>query len=85
MFSFDHEEWIEKHIMDLIAATAAIIAFMTIACFVMVVQVMEVNAVRGLEVKELRIIVNTHEARIKELAAENAWVREKVRITVSEK
>lgn len=85
MFSFDHEEWIEKHIVDLIAAAAVIIAAMTIACFVMVVQVMEVNAVRGLENKELRIIVNTHEARIKELAAENAWVREKVKMTVDGK
>lgn len=85
MFSFDHEEWIEKHIVDILAAAATIIAAMTIACFAMVVQVMEANAVRGLENRELRILVNTHEDRIKELAAENAWVREKVRITVGGK
>jgi len=56
-----------------------------IALFWQLAQTMDLNARLICEVKEMRVQVNTHEQRIKALAAENAWVREKVKITVSEK
>jgi len=56
-----------------------------IALFYQLGQTLDFNARLICEVKEMRVQVNTHEARIKALAAENAWVREKLKITVSEK
>ena len=80
MFSFDHGEWIEKHIEIVLVSACTIIVAWVIACFVMLAQVMDLNSRLFSEAKELRILVNTHEVKIKALAAENAWVREKVRI-----
>ena len=56
-----------------------------VALFYQLGQTLDLNARLICDVKEMQIQLNTHEARIKALAAENAWVREKVRITVSEK
>ena len=81
----DKPTWIERHLLDIIAGAVTLIGAMGIAIIIMAVQTMDYNAKLAAEVKELRIQVNTHDARIKALAAENAWVREKVKITVSEK
>ena len=61
------------------------VCLLIIALFYQLGQALDCNARLICEVKEMRVQVNTHEQRIKALAAENAWVREKVKITVSEK
>lgn len=76
----DKPTWIERHLLDIIAGTITLIGAMGIAIIIMAVQTMDYNARLAVDVKELRIQVNTHDARIKALAAENAWVREKVKI-----
>ena len=58
-----------------------LICLLIAALFIQLAQTMDYNARLAGEIKELRIQVNTHEARIKALAAEQAWVREKVRIS----
>lgn len=57
-----------------------LICLLIAALFIQMAQAMDYNARLVGEIKQLRIQVNTHEARIKGLAAENAWVREKVKI-----
>ena len=62
-----------------------LICLLIAALFIQMVQTMDLNARLIGEVKQLRIQVNTHEQRIKALAAEQAWVREKVKIGVDGK
>lgn len=71
--------------MKWIYGSGVVAILLIIALFWQLGQTMDLNARLICEVKEMRIMLNTHDVRIKELAAENAWVREKVRITVGEK
>ena len=67
--------------MKLIYGTGTIICLLIIALFWQLGQTMDYNARLVGEIRELRIRVNTHEARINGLADEQAWVREKVKVT----
>ena len=58
-----------------------LICLLIAALFWQLAQTMDLNSRLIGEIKELRIQVNTHEARIKGLAAEQSWVREKVKIS----
>ena len=58
-----------------------LICLLIAALFIQMAQTMDYNARLVGEIRELRIQVNTHEARIKALAAEQSWVREKVKIS----
>ena len=67
--------------MKLIYGTGAVICLLIIALFWQLGQAMDYNARLVGEIRELRIRVNTHEARINGLAAEQAWVRESAKIS----
>lgn len=58
-----------------------LICLLIAALFIQMAQTMDYNARLVGEIRELRIQINTHEARINGLADEQAWVREKVRIS----
>ena len=66
--------------MKWIYGSGLVACLLIIALFWQLAQTMDLNARLICEVKEMRVQVNTHEQRIRALAAENAWVREKVRI-----
>ena len=58
-----------------------LICLLIAALFIQMAQTMDYNARLVGEIRELRIRVNTHEARINGLADEQAWIRESVRIS----
>lgn len=70
--------------MKWIYTIGAAVCLLIAAHFYQMAQVMDLNARLIAETRELRIQVNTHDARIKALAAEQSWVREKVKIGVWE-
>lgn len=80
MMDIENPTWIERHLLNIIAGACTLVGVMGIVIIIMAVQVMDLNARLIAETKQMRIELNTHEARIRALAAENAWVREKVRI-----
>ena len=59
-----------------------LICLLIAALFWQLVQTRDLNSRLICEIRELRIQANTHDARIKAMADEQAWVREKVRISV---
>lgn len=85
MMDIDKPTFLERHLLDIIAGACTLVGVMGIAIIIMAVRTMDFNARLAAEVKQMRVQLNTHEQRIKALAAENAWVREKVRITVGGK
>jgi hypothetical protein len=68
--------------MKWIYGTGIIICLLTIALFWQLGQALDMNARLVGEMKQMQVQINTHEARINGLADEQAWVREKVRISV---
>ena len=76
--------WWQRNIVSIISAACVVIVAMVLASLVMAAQTMALNARMAAEIKALQIQQNTNADRIKALAAEQAWIREKVKITVSQ-
>ena len=66
--------------MKIIIACGAVIVAIILATFWMQVQTGEMLARQAVEIRLLKQDVLTHRARINELAAEQDWVRNSVRI-----
>ena len=75
------DNWICRNFIRMVVGVGVLDCLLIAALFWTLGQTMDLNARLLVETKELRVQVNTHEARIKALAAENAWVREKVKIS----
>ena len=76
--------WWQRNIVSIISAACAIIVAMVLASLVMAAQTMALNAKITAEIKTLQIQQNTNADRIKALADEQRWIREKVKITVTQ-
>ena len=76
--------WWQRNIVSIISAACAIIVAMVLASLVMAAQTMALNAKITAEIKALQIQQNTNADRIKALADEQRWIREKVKITVTQ-
>lgn len=79
------DNWICRNFVRITYTVGALICLLIAALFWALVQTMVVNAGLASEVRELRQYQLTDRAMIRALADENAWVREKVKITVEGK
>ncbi len=74
--------WCQRNIVSIISAACVVIVAMVLAALVMAAHTMALNARLSAEIKALRIEQRTNAVRINELAAEQNWIRNSVRIQV---
>ena len=79
------DRWICRNFIRIASTVGALICLLIAALFYMVVNAMVINANLTSEVRELRRDQLTDRAMIRALADEQRWIREKVRITVTDK
>ena len=79
------DRWICRNFIRMVVGVGVLDCLLIAALFYMVVNAMVINANLASEVRVLRQDQLTDRARIRTLADEQRWVREKVKITITDK
>ena len=79
------DRWICRNFIRMVVGVGVLDCLLIAALFYMVVNAMVINANLASEVRVLRQDQLTDRAMIRTLADEQRWVREKVRITITDK
>lgn len=82
MLQIDKPSWLERNIVNIIAGACTVIVAAVLGTLITAVNLSMTQAQTAQEIRDIGIQTRTNAARINELAAEQSWIRNSVKIQV---